>query len=72
MTVRITTVRDNLMNRPGYRPYCGNYECPEMPRTIWTGEQFHCTSCGWKSSYEPEFIEAYKAKWQQVEQDKQP
>lgn len=57
-------VRYNLMNEKGYTPYCGNMtNCSFNPRTIWNGEQFYCPSCGWKSSFEPEFIQQYKKKW---------
>jgi hypothetical protein len=60
----VSIVRDNLMNMPGYAPYCGNDNCRMMPRTGFTGAQFRCGACGWLSSFEPEFIEAYKAKWE--------
>ena len=59
----MSTVRDNLMSRQGYTPYCGNIECRRgMPRTRFNGQQFVC-GCGWCSSFEAEFIAAYKAKW---------
>lgn len=60
----MSIVRDNLMNRPGYAPYCGAAEhCTfGMPRTRFDGEQFVCR-CGWRSSFEPEFISEYKKKW---------
>lgn len=59
----MSIVRGNLMSRPGYTPYCGNMGCRlGMPRTHFNGQQFVC-GCGWKSSFEPEFITAYKAKW---------
>lgn len=59
----MSIVRDNLMNRPGYTPYCGNEHCIlSMPRTKFDGGQFRCR-CGWKSSFEPEFIAEYTAKW---------
>ena len=59
----MSIVRDNLMNREGYEPYCGNQFCAlGMPRAHFIGGQFKC-GCGWKSSFEPEFIEAFKAKW---------
>ena len=53
-------VRRNLLTRKGYTPYCGNMDCRTMPRTQFTGTQFKCHSCGWESSYEPEFIERVK------------
>ena len=60
----MSIVRDNLMTREGYSPYCGNVNCSEMPRTNFNGEQFECFLCGWVSSFDKEFIEQYKAKWQ--------
>lgn len=55
-------VRKNLMTRPGYTPYCGAGDCRfRMPRTDFDGEQFVCL-CGWRSGFEAEFIEDYKAK----------
>lgn len=61
----MSIVRENLMTRPGYSPYCGgmdNRHCT-MPRTRWTGEQFKCPVCGWLSQFPAEFIAEYKAKW---------
>ena len=57
-------VRDNLMNEKGYKPYCGRAgRCSGYwPRTVFTGSQFRCESCGWQSNFEPEFIANYKAK----------
>lgn len=56
-------VRDNLMNRSGYTPYCGAEACTyRMPRTFFKNGQFECL-CGWRSSFEPEFINKYEAKW---------
>ncbi len=55
-------VRQNLMKRPGYTPYCGADNCRWLwPRTEFDGEQFKC-ACGWRSSFESEFIERYNAK----------
>lgn len=60
----MSIVRENLMSREGYRPYCGNGHCGGMmPRTVWTGKQFSCPSCHWVSQFPPEFIAEYKAKW---------
>jgi hypothetical protein len=59
----VSIVRDNLMTRPGYSPYCGNDKCSTMPRTVWNGEQFKCCSCGWVSTFPADFIAEYKAKW---------
>lgn len=53
-------VRKNLLTRPGYAPYCGTESCPHRaPRTRFDGEQFVC-SCGWRSSFDAEFIAEYK------------
>ena len=54
----VSIVRENLMEDPAYRPYTG---CEHMNRTRFNGKQFDC-SCGWHTTYEPEFIEAWKAK----------
>lgn len=56
-------VRENLMVRKGYTPYCGDRMCVRMPRTFFSGEQFECPSCGWKSDFPKDFIEEYKLKW---------
>lgn len=54
-------VRRNLLTRPGYTPYCGNQRCSfHWPRTRFDGQQFICP-CGWRSGFEAEFIERYKA-----------
>lgn len=58
-------VRDNLMIRPGYAPYCGG-GCREMPRTKWDGEQFKC-GCGWRSEFPADFISLYRRKWRLTE-----
>lgn len=59
----MSIVRENLMTRPGYSPYCGNGDCWHgMPRTAWDGEQFKCL-CGWRSQFPADFIAEYKAKW---------
>jgi hypothetical protein len=56
-------VRNNLMTRPDYSPYCGDFACRfHMPRTTFDGEQFKCP-CGWRSQFPADFIEQYKAKW---------
>lgn len=59
----MSIVRDNLMTKPGYTPYCGNDKCRVMPRTLFNGKQFVCPRCGWVSSFEEEFINEYKKKW---------
>lgn len=54
-------VRENLMTRAGYSPYCGADTCRHhWPRTTFDGEQFAC-ECGWRSSFDRKFIEQYKA-----------
>lgn len=59
----MSTVRENLMTRPGYTPYCGCATCSHgMPRATWNGQQFECR-CGWRSSFPAEFVAEYKAKW---------
>ena len=63
-----STVRNNLMYRPMYTPYCGSTvmikgNTCSWPRTKWNGSQFHCPECGWVSNFPPEFIEEYKKKW---------
>lgn len=56
----LSTVRRNLLNQPGYTPYCGAEKCGgRWPRTFFNGSQFAC-ACGWRSSFEAEFIEDYK------------
>ena len=60
--VQPTIVRRNLMERPGYTPYCGS-DYPTcragLTRTRFNGRQFECT-CGWQSNFEAEFIDQYK------------
>ena len=58
----MSIVRDNIMNREGYTPYCGG-ECSRMPRTKFVEGQFECPDCGWRSSFEREFIAAYLKRW---------
>ena len=59
----MSLIRDNLMTREGYSPYCGNDDCMTCPRTIFNGEQFICPHCGWVSKLPADFIAEYKAKW---------
>jgi hypothetical protein len=66
----MSIVRNNLMTRPGYAPYCGNTNCRTMPRAPFNGSQFQCPTCGWQSSFEPEFIAEYKSKWAEQGQTK--
>ena len=64
----MSIVRENLLSQLNYTPYCGNGNCPlRMPRTRFNGTQFGC-HCGWKSVFEPEFIEQYKAAQEQLRQ----
>lgn len=59
----MSIVRNNLMERPGYSPYCGHERCTLfMPRTTFDGAQFRC-GCGWRSEFDAEFIAQYKTKW---------
>lgn len=64
----MSIVRHNLMNSPGYAPYCGRDRC--FNRTRFNGVQFKCP-CGWRSEFEPEFIAAYQARWASQEQDEE-
>lgn len=57
-----STVRNNLMKRPGYAPYCGN-DCCGFTRLRWDGAQFRCT-CGYRTEFPATFISGYKARWQ--------
>jgi len=58
----MSIVRENLMTREGYSPYCPN--CSTMARTRFNGNQFECIcGCGWVSEFPEDFIETYKAKW---------
>ena len=59
-----TLIRENLMTREGYSPYCGsdNKGC-DNPRTKFNGEQFVCPHCGWVSNFASDFIIRYKDKW---------
>lgn len=59
----MSIVRENLLTRAGYTPYCGGAKCPTMPRTSWTGSQFRCGQCGWVSQFPADFINEYKAAW---------
>lgn len=59
----MSIVRDNLMNKKGYSPYCGEFSKCSMPRAPFNGNQFECPECGWQSGFEKEFINEYKAKW---------
>lgn len=56
----MSIVRDNMMSSKYYTPYCGR--CNTMCRTIFNGKQMECKICGWQSTFEDEFIKAYKEK----------
>lgn len=64
-------VRNNLMTKQGYAPYCGSITprppigngC-DNPRTVFNGEQFVCPKCGYTTKFPLEFIGEYKIKWQ--------
>jgi len=59
----MSIVRENLMTRPGYSPYCGAENCRlHWPRTHFIDGQFKC-GCGWHSKFPDDFIVAYRAKW---------
>lgn len=57
----MSIVRENMLKERGYVPYCGGQHCTRMPRAPFDGSQFRCPACGWRSAFEPEFIEQYKA-----------
>lgn len=64
----MSIVRNNLLTQLNYTPYCGNVSCVfGLPRTTFNGRQFVC-ACGWKSEFEPEFIEQYKAAQDELRQ----
>lgn len=64
-----TLIRENLITREGYSPYCGNSISRDQksgcdnPRTKFNGEQFVCPHCGWISNFASDFIIRYKDKW---------
>ncbi|CAB4187999.1 hypothetical protein UFOVP1169_40 [uncultured Caudovirales phage] len=59
----MSLVRENLLTRKGYTPYCGgDYSRCRLPRLVFDGDQFKCPhGCGFRTNYDPEFIEQYKA-----------
>lgn len=59
----MSLIRENLMAMKYYTPYCGSDDCLDMPRTVFTGQQFKCPTCGWESQFDAEFMAEYKAKW---------
>lgn len=64
-----TIVRENLMTEQGYSPYCGNNIGRDFkngchnPRTVFDGDQFVCPNCAYRTTFPPDFIHRYKAKW---------
>lgn len=64
----MSIVRNNLMSKPFYKPYCGSNHCSGMnPRMVFSKDQFECAACGSRTSFEAEFIEEYKIKRTQLE-----
>lgn len=61
-------VRNNLMKRPGYAPYCMG--CSSMSRMVWDGEQFK-HYCGARTEFPGDFIAGYKARWHQPKETDQ-
>lgn len=60
-----STVRENLMEREHYSPYCGDGKCIfRMPRTAFSPKlnQFTC-KCGWVSGFPESFIKTYLTRW---------
>ena len=55
-------VRENIITRKNYTPYCGNFNSCKLPRTLFVKArgQFICPECSWESSFESETIEKYK------------
>ena len=56
-------VRNNLMKRPGYAPYCMG--CASFSRMVWDGEQFK-HYCGARTEFPEDFTTGYKARWHGV------
>ena len=56
-------VRQNLMIRPNYTPYCGNFKYCTLPRTFYDQGQFRCPRCGWVSNFPQDFMELYHSHW---------
>lgn len=61
-TKPVSLVRQNLMEREGYTPYCGG--SLHFVRTVFNGSQFTCPECNFVTSFEAEFIDEYKKKWE--------
>lgn len=64
-----SVVRNNLMKRPFYKPYCGREgSCSgSWPRMIFTNDQFECSSCGYRTNFEPSFIAEYRLRAKKLE-----
>jgi len=62
-------VRNNLMKRPGYTPYCGETHC--FNRTSWDGEQFRCR-CGYRTEFPEAFLSPYRVRRDQMRQQEAP
>ena len=61
-------IRNNLLTRKGYSPYCGDdHCCRSTPRTKFNGSQFECP-CGWVSEFPVDFIQQYRRRWK-LDQD---
>jgi len=60
----MSIVKENLMTRIGYTPYCGKEgKCfYQWPRMEFDGKQFFCR-CGYRTQFPEEFIQKYKEKW---------
>lgn len=65
----MSLVRENLLTRPFYKPYCGNEgKCPgHWPRMSFKDGQFECSKCGYRTNFEAEFIKAYLVKAKELE-----
>ena len=62
-SLRSSLVRRNILDQKNYTPYCGAEHCfLTWPRSTFDGEQFTCR-CGWRSSFESDFISEYKKTW---------
>lgn len=53
-----TTVRENMMLREEYRPYCPSNGRCSMPRV---DRNFRCPECRAECQFDPEFFKRYKA-----------
>jgi hypothetical protein len=61
-----STVRNNLMKRPNYSPYCGVGTC--MMRLSWNGAQFQCARHkDYVTNFPDDFIKKYSDRWHSEE-----